>query len=273
MYEEFWKLEEKPFEDSWDDCYFYPSEVHQSTTLKLRYVLENQRPAALLTGAAGLGKSLLVQRLLSQLDPAFSPRVQLVYPQMPYEQLLAYLANELEGTTSGPSTPTVEQSVRSIESTLTSNVEQGRHAVIVIDEAHLVRDPNALESLRLLLNFRVHGGHALTLLLVGQPSLLPVLDRFSGLEEQLAVKCLMRPFSEEETVSYVTHRMTAAGTDCTVFDNGALELVHQISGGIPRRINRICDLALLIAFADEQPLIGAELIEAVSAELVTVQPE
>ena len=273
MYEAFWKLDEKPFENTWDDRYFYPSEVHQGAMLKLRYVIENRRPAALLTGAAGLGKSLLAQRLLTQLDAEFSPQLQLVYPQMPHDQLLAYLANTLRSTPLNEPTPTIEQSVRTIEDSLQENVEQGRHAIVLIDEAHLVRDAASLESLRLLLNFRVRAGPALTLLLVGQPAILPLLNHFPSLEEQLAVKCLMRPLSEEETVSYVVHRVTAAGAERPMFDNEALGAIHHLSEGIPRRINRLCDLALLIAFAEEQPLITYEHVDVVSNELVTVQPE
>ena len=102
----------------------------------------------------------------------------------------------------------MDGSVRRIERALSENEKAGHHAVVTVDEAHLLRDMGTLETMRLLLNFQVESQPALTLLLVGQPSLLANLDRMPGLEERLGVKCLLRPFTEEETISYVTHRLT-----------------------------------------------------------------
>jgi general secretion pathway protein A len=273
MYESYWQLREKPFENTSDPRFYYPSEVHQGALLKLRYVIENRRGGALLAGGAGLGKTLLVQSLIRQLPDTFAPVVHVVFPQMPQDQLLAYLADELTGGQPASSSPSVERSVRWIEHALEDNTKAGRHAVVVVDEAHLLHDTGALESMRLLLNFELASRPGLTLLLVGHPSLLPVLDRMPGLEERLGVKCLLRPFQMEETISYVSHRLTAAGAQRTIFDPQALEAVHHLSQGVPRRINRLCDLAMLISYAEEQQTILAVHVEAVSEELVAVRPE
>ena len=93
------------------------------------------------------------------------------------------------------------------------------------------------------------------------------------MEARLNVKCLLRPFNLEETVSYVNHRLISAGATQEIFTSEALATLHQLSGGIPRKINRLCDLALLIGFAEEQLRINAPQIEAVCNELVTVAPE
>ena len=273
MYDSYWQLNAKPFDNTSDAAFYYPSEIHQGAALKLRYVIENRKSAAALTGPAGLGKTLLVQTLLGNLSEQYGPAVHIVYPQMPPDQLLAYLATEIASTSDDHLTPTIQQSVRRLEQALRENAAAGRHALLVIDEAHLLADTGELESIRLLLNFEFEGQSNLTLLLVGQPSLLPALDRSAGLEERLWVKCLMRPFSLEETVSYVSHRMHAAGGQRQVFDNGALEAIHHLAHGIPRRINRLCDLALLIGYAEQHTEICAKQIEEVSAELVTANPE
>ena len=119
----------------------------------------------------------------------------------------------------------------------------------------------------------VRGTARFTLLLVGQPSLLPALDRMPGLEERLGVKCLLRHFTLEESISYVNHRLTAAGAKQTIFEPDAVEALHHLSGGVARKINRLCDLALLIGYAEEQSMIAAAQIESVSDELVTVVPD
>jgi type II secretory pathway predicted ATPase ExeA len=108
---------------------------------------------------------------------------------------------------------------------------------------------------------------------VGQPQLLPALERMPGLESRLGVKCLLRPLNLEETISYVTHRLNAAGASHEIFTPEALTMLYQLTDGNPRRINRLCDLALLIGYAEEQMRINAPHIEAVANELVTVAPE
>jgi general secretion pathway protein A len=273
MYEPYWQLATKPFETTADPRYYYPAETHQGALLKLRYAVENHRGAALLVGGSGLGKSLLVQTLLRQLPESFAPRVQLVYPQMPADQLLAYLVEGLTGAEPSVSTPPIQHSVRRLEQVLAANVQAGRHALIVIDEAQDLADSRSLEAIRLLLNFEHEATAALTVLLAAQPSLLPVLDRMPELDERLAVKCLLRRLTLEESVSYVHHRLQAAGATREIFDEGALEAVHQLTLGVPRRINRLCDLALLIGFAEERSVLGREQIEAVAEELVAVVPE
>jgi general secretion pathway protein A len=272
MYEAYWQLESKPFENTSDTRFYFPCEAHQGALLKLRYAVENRRGAALLTGGSGLGKSLLVQTLARQLEREFTPLVHLVFPDMPPPQLLAYLADELAGTRSATA-PTIAQSVRSIERTLAAAAEEGRHPVLVIDEAHLLRDGPALDTLRLLTNFQFGARAAMTLLLVGQPALLPALDRMADLDERMGVKCLLRAFTRDETIGYVNHRLASAAARRLIFQDDALQAVHDFSHGVPRRINRLCDLALLIGFAEEQPSLGAAQIEAVAEELATVAPE
>lgn len=270
MYETHWKLTHKPFENAGDSRTYYPGESHQAGLLKLRYAIENQRGGALLTGGSGTGKTLLVRMLADQLPAMCGPLIHLVFPQMTPAELLAYLAIELGVKALSGATPRVEESVRGIRTALTENAAKGRHAVLVIDEAHLLEGHRTFETLRLLLNFEVNAKPALTLLLIGQPSLLPLLARMPALEERLAVKCLLRPMTLEETMAYVQHRLAAAGRSLPIFASSALETLFYLTQGNPRRINRLCDLALLIGFAEEQTSIGSAHLEAVAQELATV---
>jgi general secretion pathway protein A len=269
MYESYWKLSRKPFESGADDKAYYPAESHQAALLKLRYVIENQHGAALLAGGFGTGKTLLMRLLAEQLPERFKPLVHIVYPQMSAEDLLEYLAAEL-GSPSPTSKPSVADSVLRIEQRLRDAAGRGQHTVIALDDAQLIDGYRTYEMLRLLLNFEVEGKPALTLLLAGQPRLLPILERMPQLEERLGAKCLLRPFTLEETMSYIEHRLNAAGAKRSIFETSAVELLFELTLGVPRRINRLCDLALLIGFADERPSISAEQIEAVAQELVVV---
>ncbi|HTN75401.1 MAG TPA: AAA family ATPase, partial [Pirellulaceae bacterium] len=159
MYEAYWQLAAKPFESTSDARFYYPGESHQGALLKLRYAIENRREAALLVGPAGLGKTLLIATLARQLSSNIAPLLHIVFPQMPPEQLLAYIADELSGETSN-TTPTIDRSIRRIQNKLIENVAAKRHAVLVVDEAHLLRETGGLETLRLLLNLQVDGAPA-----------------------------------------------------------------------------------------------------------------
>jgi general secretion pathway protein A len=270
MYIDYWQLASNPFEPVADRSRFFSSETHDAALLKLRYAVENRRGAVLLAGPAGVGKTMLVQLFRGELAEVFQPQVQVVFPQMSSRDLLVYLAELLVAQPADPPRHTVEESVRRIETALHRNAEQGRHAVVVIDEAHLLEDCGALETLRLLLNFEVAGGPALTLVLVGQMSLVSAVGRLPSLEERIAVKALVRSFTVEETAEYVRHRLTAAGATREIFTPDAIEALHYLGHGVARQINRLADLALLVGYADELPRLTAQQINAVSEELVTI---
>jgi general secretion pathway protein A len=273
MYEVYWQLEQKPFENVADPRFYYPGESQQAALLKLRYVVESRHGGTLLAGPCGCGKTLLLRLLQQTLGQDCSPLLHIVFPQMSSVELMAYLAAELTGDGFNSRCPSVPESVMRIERFLAENARGGKHAVVVIDEAHLLHDAETFESLRLLLNFESEGRPGMTLILAGQTGLLPALERMPQLEERLAVKCLLRPFVEQETAAYVEHRLKIAGAKRSIFESAALTTLHELTHGIARRINRLCDLALLIGYAEGQGTINSEQLESVSNELVAVAPE
>ena len=272
MYERFWQLDRNPFDDDTDLRGFFPSETHQATLLKLRYLIENGKGAGLVAGGTGLGKSCLMQVLMQQLGESQGPFVNLVFPQMSAAELLGYLAVELgaDPEAIGREGAGLDRTVREIDRLLRQSSEQDRHPVIVVDEAHLIEDVQVFQALRLLLNFQQGMKCRFSLIFVGQNELLATVRRLRQLDERMSVKCLLRPFSAEETTAYVACRLEAAGALRPVFEATALQSLHELSGGVPRRINRLCDLALLVGFADESATISAEQVEAVAEELTAV---
>jgi general secretion pathway protein A len=273
MYLDYWQLGSKPFEPCADRTTFFASESHEGARVKLRYAVENRRGAVVLAGPAGVGKTMLVELFRSELGASFAPQAQVVFPQMSSRDLLAYVAETLGAPAAESPRHTIDESVRRIEGALRRNAEQDQHAVLVIDEAHLLEDCGALETLRLLLNFERGGQPMLTLVLIGQMGLISAVSRLPSLEERIAVKALLRSFTIEETAEYVRFRLTAAGATRDVFTPDALEALHYLGHGVARQINRLGDLALLVGFAEQLPRLTAEQIEAVSEELVTIAAE
>lgn len=271
MYEEYWRFNCRPFENKSSAEYYYPSETHQAAMLKLRYAIENRRAAGLLCGPTGMGKSLIANMLLRQLGEEFRPVYNLVFPTLSSEQLLRYLVGQIDANTDQwPREPSAD--LMRFERLLQKNLEQHRHAVIVVDEAHLLEQNGLLEPLRLLLNVasaQGPGESAWTLVLIGQPTLLSHVERYHPLDERLAVKCMLSRLLPEETIAYIQHRIRLAGGDAEkIFDEAALERIHQLSQGIPRKINRLCDLALMVGFAEERRLIETTVIDSVHGDLV-----
>jgi general secretion pathway protein A len=271
MYLDYWQLEAKPFEPICKPPFVVAWPGRQAAQHKLRYALENRRAAVVLAGPPGVGKTELACELMEASGPSLGPWVNLVFPHMSPSDLLVYLAEQLGAPAADPPRYTTEESLRRLEFVLQENCRRGRHAAFLIDEAHLLEDAGLIEPLRLLLNLAGPGRQPLlTLMLVGQPTLLPMLQRYPAFEQRIDVKAVLHPLDAAETARYVTARLQAAGATRELFTPEALAAVRSLTGGVPRRINRLCDLALLVGYADQSDAIDADCLQAVSDELVTV---
>lgn len=275
MYQSYWNLQSGPFEEKMDSTFFYESHPHQAGLLKLQYLIENSKGAGLLVGGSGMGKSYLCHVLKSQLAEQHQPFVHLVFPQLSPIELISYLAVELGAEEAGiePVTSGKDRIVRALHRQLLLLCEQGHKPVIVIDEAHLIVDQRIFETLHQLLNFQQTSEIDFTLLLVGDQLLLSHLQRSAQLDDRIAVRCLLKPLSPEDTRSYVEHRLEVAGRNEPVFDDEAYETLFELTQGNPRKVNRLCDLGLLVGYADELPVITSDVLEAVAEELVTSIPD
>jgi type II secretory pathway predicted ATPase ExeA len=269
MYEDYWQLETKPFEPTADPRFMFPCPGHQAAAHKLRYAIHSRRPAALLVGPAGIGKTLAWHTLSAQLGKALGKQAHLIFPLLSPREMLAFLAHTL-GAPVTAAQPAVDECLSALQFVLHENRAQGKLAVLAVDEAHLLEDAGLLDTLRLLMNLRDGGDSLFTLLLIGQTSALSIMERYNNLDERLEMKVQLKPFTSEETAGYIEHRLVMAGASRPLFTPPALELAHQLSGGIPRRINRLCDLALMVGFAAGDSEIDAPQLRAVHNELVTL---
>ena len=272
MYETYWGFERNPFQSVSGPEFFYQSETHRAALLKLRYVLENGLGAALLSGGTGYGKTCLAQAFAAELSDQFSPCVHLVFPQLSPPELLAWLAVELgaEENEIGGGEPRLDRIVRQIERKFREHTADGRHPVILLDEAQLIEDQRVFQALQLLLNFQQQGRVEFSLILIGDRPLIGRLRRLPQLDDRIGVRGLLRPLNQNEVEGYVAHRLVAAGASEPIFDDSALTALFELSGGVPRRINRLCDLALLAGYAESRREVTADEIEAVGQEFLSV---
>ncbi len=264
MYEKYWRLTKKPFENTPDPEFFYHSSQHEEALARLLYAIRERKGAAVLTGVFGCGKTVLGQALLRELSEDRYKIAFINYPLLSHMEFLLAMAKSL-GSHDLPTKKTevlTNLVLENLNNALINNVRDGKDSVIIVDEAHIIEDPQILESLRLLLNFQLPNRFLLTLLLFGQPELREKIELNKQFEQRIAIKYHLTNFDLEDTFSYITHRLRVAGRDEPIFTKEAVESIYEHTGGIPRRINRLCDICLLSGFAkdlnqiDESTVLG-----------------
>lgn len=270
MYEQHWGLKRLPFRNVPEADFFFRSESHAAALLKLRYMVENRLSAGLLLGGSGIGKTCLVKMLTMQSPEKVGPVAHLIFPQLSVTEMLNWIALELGADDSAIATGDgqgLERAVRQIERQLIAHAERKRRTVIVIDEAHLIDDPQVLQALCLLLNFADRPEIEMSLLLVGDWTLASRIGRMGSFDDRIAVRSVLAPLSLDECAGYISHRLNTAGARKTIFDDSALQEVFAITGGNPRKINHLCDLALLVGFADGKRSLSGNDVRVVATEL------
>lgn len=265
MYLEYWGLKEMPFENTPDPKFFYRSKQHEEALSRLQYVVQSRKGAGMLTGVFGCGKTVLAKTLLAGLRHRNYQIAFISNPQLKAVELLRAIARYLGGENlpSKFSDMSSDYFLEVIEGILINNAKDGRETLVIIDEAHVITDLEVLEELRLLLNFQLENRFLLTLMLMGQPELRERIAKTKQLLQRIAISYDLGPLSKEAVGGYVEHRLAVAGASASrqIFSPEAVEIIRTISGGIPRRINHICDLSLLIGSAANSKTINGQTVE------------
>lgn len=261
MYEGFWQLSEKPFENSPDPRFLFPSLEHQQALDLLVYAVTQRKGGALLTGDYGCGKTLLIRVLARELERNGVQTAVIGYPKLTAVELLREVVYQLGQELRSNSRQKLSRAIAEI---LHQNAKAGRHTALIVDEAQVIERQSILEELRLLLNYQLNDRFLLTLVLVGQPELRERVAALPQLEQRLPVRCHLHTFDLADTGKYVSYRLGMAGAARPIFTPAAVEAIYNRSFGCPRRINNLGDLCLWKGFQAKAPEIGAEIVESVT---------
>lgn len=264
MYEKYWGLREKPFENTPDPKFFYKSSKHEEALARLIYTMEGRKALGILTGDYGSGKTLICRAFLQSLNSDEYRAVLIVNPQIPLVEFLIEISRQLGAETIPERKIEI---LNLIEMLLKRNFEIGRNTVVIIDEAHLIDDPKTFEELRLLLNFQTNERFLLTLILIGQTELREKVAKNPQLKQRASMTYHLSSLDEKEVREYIEFRLKVAGKDGNLFSPEAIKSIWAHSRGFPRGINNICDLALFAGFGKNTKKIDEEIIEEVIAEL------
>jgi len=258
MYETYWDLKEPPFENTPDPRYLYRSHQHEEGLARLIYVIRQRKGAGMLSGVYGCGKTIIAHALAKELEKDVYRIGMVTNPRLSDLELLRRIAFSL-GHDGVPSSKTDVEVL--LERTLQDNLRDGKRTVVIIDEAHSITSSEAFEELRLLLNFQTESQFLVTLLLMGQPELREKVKHNKQFDQRIGMRYHLEPLSAGDTPNYLRHRLKVAGCGREIFTGDAAALIHERSGGIPRRINQISDAALLIGFGHQKGQVDPETVE------------
>jgi putative secretion ATPase (PEP-CTERM system associated) len=266
MYEAFYKLDGKPFRLTPDAAMAFPSQGHKRAMSYLLYGFEQGEGFVMITGAVGTGKTLLIQKLLDELSHRELAVASIASANLDGEDILPAVAAEFDLPYEGRSK---EGLLQDIKRHLVALCVRHTQALLVVDEAQTLT-PSALEMLRILSNFELHGRALLQVFLVGQTELRQIMvsNHLEQLRQRIIASYRLEPMEAEESQAYIEYRLHAVGwNDDPAFEPGIFALVHRASGGIPRKINLIMDRLLLYGYLEELHHLDQAALDTVLDEM------
>ncbi|HLA38076.1 MAG TPA: AAA family ATPase [Candidatus Brocadiales bacterium] len=269
MYLDYWGLKKKPFENTPNPDFFFYSAGHEEALTRLLYGVKERKGAVMITGDIGAGKTLLSRmlvRILSREEKNYNIAV-IVNPALTVDDLLRELIYQFGGLESLPQATSKLDLLHRLEDIVFESNEKSRYCVLIIDEAHVIKDEAIFEEIRLLLNFQKNDAFLVTIVLLGQPELAQRIKQHEPLAQRIAIRYNLSGLSREEVGRYVDYRLKAAGSNREIFNVSTIELIYRASNGIPRIINNVCDLSLLMGFSSQVELVSDAIVKAVAEDL------
>jgi len=257
MYIAHFGLSQRPFSPTADTANYYPATTHELALARLRQALALEEGLAVLTAESGMGKTLIAHRLLDQLDAdrlaLFVTNTHFGSPAGLFQTLLFDLGQPYEGRS--------EHELRLlVTEQLLQSYQEGRPALLVIDEAHHL-SPVLLEELRMLGNLETREGKVLQTVLAGLPLLAESLARpiNAAVKQRLRVQVELQPLDQHESADYIAHLARAVSKQpAKLFTDEAIELLARSCRGVPRLLNQAADLSLQLAASAEMQCVDAE---------------
>jgi general secretion pathway protein A len=267
MYLEFFGISDKPFQITPDTRFLYLTPRHRDGLAHLLYGADEAGGFILLTGEVGTGKTMLCRSVLEQM-PEHVNVALILNPRQSSKELIASICDELN-IPYRRSTTSLKYLVDRLNLYLLKQHAQGKRTVLVIDEAQNLQ-AEVLEQIRLLTNLEVATQKLLQIILIGQPELQAILARpeLRQLTQRITARFHLTPLSKEETAAYIRHRLQIVGFRGELFSKGAVSMVHQLSDGVPRLINNICERSMMGAYGENVHRIDRNLVRKAAGEVL-----
>ena len=266
MYEQYFRLTENPFRLTPDPRFLYITPKHRECLSALVYGVLSRKGFLVVSGDAGTGKTTLIHTLLGMLSERKVDCAFIFHPLLEPDDFLESVLMDLGVT---PPSSRKGDMLRALHSFLLKRHEAGSTTALIVDEAHKLSAP-LLEEIRLYSNLETSTDKLLQIVLAGQNELDDLFHRddMRQLKQRISIRARLTPFNLQQTSDYVAHRLSVAGRKAAeLFPPQTMPLIHQLSHGIPRVINSICDNALLIAFAAQAESVSIPMLREVARDL------
>ncbi len=266
MYEAYYHLRDKPFQLNPDPRFFYGSRGHKRAFSYLEYGLSLGEGFIIITGDVGAGKTMLVKHLLKRLERGHYLVANLVSTQLDADDMLRSVSAAFGLDYEHLSKAAL---LNNLQTFLRDTLRQGRLALLIVDEAQNL-SAKAVEELRMLSNFQEGEKSLLQSFLLGQPEFRDTLQspEMQQLRQRVIASYHLGPMDRDETMGYILHRLKTVGWHGNPsFTEDAFDAIHAFSGGVPRRINTLCDRLLLFGFLEERNQFDARAVQEVIADL------
>ncbi len=263
---DFYGMAQEPFSNAPVSRFYYNSRQHAEALTRLTYAADSMKGLAVLVGQIGAGKTTLARRMLDALpeDKFEAALLVIVHSGITANWLLRRIALQL-----GVQAPATEKLtlLGQLYQRLVQIYEQGKKAVVLIDEAQMLQTRELMEEFRGLLNLEVPERKLVSFVFFGLPEIEQNLTLDPPLAQRVAVRVRLEPFDRDATQAYIKHRLRLAGASRMLFDEPAIDVIHQSSGGIPRVINTLCDNALLEGYLGRADVIDGPTMQKVAENL------
>jgi general secretion pathway protein A len=272
MYSRFYGFTTEPFQNTPDLDFLFLSPNHKEALACIEYGIRQRKGFIAITGEAGVGKTIILRSYLTKVDAQKQKTIYILNPRVSFDSVLTTILKELSAEpVAGPAT----QKLNQLHEVLIAEYRNDRTVVLIIDEAQNM-PIETLESIRLLLNLETAKEKLIQMVLVGQPELDTLLNRYElrQVRERIALRARIAPLTKTESEDYIDHRLSLVrGEPRAVFSKQALDRIVKSANGIPRRLNILCDAVLIAGFEYRQAIISDRIAkEAIAAFIGLSQP-
>lgn len=266
MYLEYYSLKRDPFQITPDVSFYFDSRVHKRALATISYGLSKKEGFVVVTGEIGAGKTTLIEFLLARGDLRDVVTARISTTQLEAENLLELLVGELGLRKTGASKAAF---LRDLNSFFLRTAQRGKSVLLIVDEVQNLSQ-DALEELRMLSNFQNGDRPLVQMLLVGQPEFR---ERLAGkaceqIRQRVIASFHLAPINDSDVPVYIDHRLHQAGwKGDDLFTPAACARIHEETGGVPRKINRLCDRLMLYGYLEELERIDRDAVDSVTGEM------
>jgi len=266
MYEEYFGLRETPFNVTPDPRFIFFSRKHLDAFSCLLYGIESRKGFIQITGEIGAGKTTLCRAVLDKLKDTQTHSALILNPRLSELHLLRTIAEDFGIVLKARNK---KECFDGLNRFLLEEFHRGYNTVLIIDEAQDMTT-KTLEQVRLLSNLETSREKLIQIVLVGQPELRDTLDdpSLAQLRQRIAIRFHLTALDRSETEEYILHRLGVAGLPegLNPFFPQAIDFIYERSKGVPRVINKLCDVSLLAAYAKSLRYVDEKLAEEAFSE-------